>query len=186
MPASGPAPLHGRHRDKNGEVSKKHGNTLVGTLRRPTASTSRRAATTGRSWQTCCTSWTNRPWRSWSVTPRAPEPQEAGRAAMPEVGIPQETGLAVSGLLEAAEESGASCVLAHGAGLRSASCLAKAPQDLSETRASPSAGRRTVVLLFAPRPPERLRDRPGPVPDRSGAQSPARLQTCSRGYLEVP
>jgi hypothetical protein len=29
----GPAPLHGRHRDKNGEVSKKHGKTLVGTLR---------------------------------------------------------------------------------------------------------------------------------------------------------
>ena len=27
-------PLHGRHRDKNGEISKKHGNTLVGTLRK--------------------------------------------------------------------------------------------------------------------------------------------------------
>ena len=27
------APLHGRHRDRNGEVSRKHGNTLVGTLR---------------------------------------------------------------------------------------------------------------------------------------------------------
>jgi hypothetical protein len=26
--------LHGRHRDKNGELSKKHGNTLVSTLRR--------------------------------------------------------------------------------------------------------------------------------------------------------
>lgn len=26
-------PLHGRHRDKNGEISKKHGNTLVSTLR---------------------------------------------------------------------------------------------------------------------------------------------------------
>ncbi len=25
--------LHGRHRDKNGEISRKHGNTLVGTLR---------------------------------------------------------------------------------------------------------------------------------------------------------
>ena len=34
MAVSGPAPLHGRHRDKNGEVSKKHGNTLVGTLRK--------------------------------------------------------------------------------------------------------------------------------------------------------
>jgi hypothetical protein len=26
--------LHGRHRDKNGELSKKHGNTLVRTLRK--------------------------------------------------------------------------------------------------------------------------------------------------------
>ena len=26
--------MHGRHRDKNGELSKKHGNTLVRTLRR--------------------------------------------------------------------------------------------------------------------------------------------------------
>lgn len=26
--------LHGRHRDKNGEVSRKHGNTLVRTLRK--------------------------------------------------------------------------------------------------------------------------------------------------------
>ncbi len=26
--------LHHRHRDKNGEISKKHGNTLVGTLRK--------------------------------------------------------------------------------------------------------------------------------------------------------
>jgi hypothetical protein len=26
--------LHGRHRDKNGELNKKHGNTLVSTLRR--------------------------------------------------------------------------------------------------------------------------------------------------------
>ncbi|MBV8911542.1 MAG: hypothetical protein JOZ05_00730, partial [Acetobacteraceae bacterium] len=34
MALSGPAPLHGRHRDKNGEVSKKHGNTLTGTLRK--------------------------------------------------------------------------------------------------------------------------------------------------------
>ena len=33
MALSGPAPLHGRHRDKNGEVSKKHGNTLIRTLR---------------------------------------------------------------------------------------------------------------------------------------------------------
>ena len=33
MAPSGPAPLHGRHRDKNGEVSKKHGNTLIRTLR---------------------------------------------------------------------------------------------------------------------------------------------------------
>jgi hypothetical protein len=33
MASSGPAPLHGRHRDKNGQVSKKHGNTLIGTLR---------------------------------------------------------------------------------------------------------------------------------------------------------
>lgn len=34
MTLSGPAPLHGRHRDKNGEISKKHGNTLIGTLRK--------------------------------------------------------------------------------------------------------------------------------------------------------
>jgi hypothetical protein len=27
-------PLHGRHRDKNGEISRKHGNTLVRTLRK--------------------------------------------------------------------------------------------------------------------------------------------------------
>ncbi len=26
--------LHGRHRDRNGEISRKHGNTLVSTLRR--------------------------------------------------------------------------------------------------------------------------------------------------------
>ena len=26
--------LHDRHRDKNGEISRKHGNALVGTLRR--------------------------------------------------------------------------------------------------------------------------------------------------------
>jgi len=26
--------LNGRHRDKNGEISRKHGNTLVGTLRK--------------------------------------------------------------------------------------------------------------------------------------------------------
>ena len=26
--------LHGRHRDRNGELSKKHGNTLVRTLRK--------------------------------------------------------------------------------------------------------------------------------------------------------
>jgi hypothetical protein len=26
--------LDGRHRDKNGEISKKHGNTLIGTLRK--------------------------------------------------------------------------------------------------------------------------------------------------------
>jgi hypothetical protein len=30
---SGSAPLHGQHRDKNGQVSK-HGNTLIGTLRK--------------------------------------------------------------------------------------------------------------------------------------------------------
>jgi hypothetical protein len=29
-----PPGLHGRHRDKNGELSKKHGNTLVRTLRK--------------------------------------------------------------------------------------------------------------------------------------------------------
>jgi hypothetical protein len=28
------APLRGRHRDKNGEISRKHGNTLIGTLRK--------------------------------------------------------------------------------------------------------------------------------------------------------
>ena len=28
------AGLDGRHRDKNGEISRKHGNTLVGTLRK--------------------------------------------------------------------------------------------------------------------------------------------------------
>ena len=27
-------PIDDRHRDKNGEISRKHGNTLVGTLRR--------------------------------------------------------------------------------------------------------------------------------------------------------
>ena len=27
-------PLHGRHRDKNGEIGRKHGNTLVRTLRK--------------------------------------------------------------------------------------------------------------------------------------------------------
>lgn len=27
-------PLHGRHRDKNGEISRKHSNTLVRTLRK--------------------------------------------------------------------------------------------------------------------------------------------------------
>jgi hypothetical protein len=27
-------PLHRRHRDKNGEISKKHGNTLIGALRK--------------------------------------------------------------------------------------------------------------------------------------------------------
>ena len=26
--------LHGRHRDKDGEISRKHGNTLISTLRR--------------------------------------------------------------------------------------------------------------------------------------------------------
>jgi hypothetical protein len=26
--------LDGRHRDKNGEISRKHGNTLIGTLRK--------------------------------------------------------------------------------------------------------------------------------------------------------
>jgi len=26
--------LHGRHRDKNGEISRKHGNTLISTLRK--------------------------------------------------------------------------------------------------------------------------------------------------------
>jgi hypothetical protein len=26
--------LHGRHRDKNGEIARKHGNTLVSTLRK--------------------------------------------------------------------------------------------------------------------------------------------------------
>ena len=26
--------LHGRHRDRNGEISRKHGNTLVSTLRK--------------------------------------------------------------------------------------------------------------------------------------------------------
>jgi hypothetical protein len=26
--------LHHRHRDKNGEISRKHGNTLIGTLRK--------------------------------------------------------------------------------------------------------------------------------------------------------
>ncbi len=31
---SNEAPLHGRHRDKNGEISRKHGNTLVRTLRK--------------------------------------------------------------------------------------------------------------------------------------------------------
>lgn len=31
MDQSGP---HGRHRDKNGEISRKHGNTLIGTLRK--------------------------------------------------------------------------------------------------------------------------------------------------------
>ena len=27
------APIHGRHRDKNGEISRKHADTLIGTLR---------------------------------------------------------------------------------------------------------------------------------------------------------
>ena len=31
--------LYGRHRDKNGEISKKHGNTLVSTLRKIYGST---------------------------------------------------------------------------------------------------------------------------------------------------
>ena len=31
--------LHGRHRDRNGELSRKHGNTLVRTLRKIMAST---------------------------------------------------------------------------------------------------------------------------------------------------
>jgi hypothetical protein len=33
--------VDGRHRDKNGEISKKHGNTLVSTLRKFTARHSR-------------------------------------------------------------------------------------------------------------------------------------------------
>ena len=32
--ASGLPPLHGRHRSKKGEVSQKHGNTLIGTMRK--------------------------------------------------------------------------------------------------------------------------------------------------------
>jgi len=51
--------LHDRHRDKNGEISRKHGNTLVRTLRKIYGRISRRDAPIWRRYPTCCISSTN-------------------------------------------------------------------------------------------------------------------------------
>ena len=48
MALSGPAALHWRHRDKNGQVSKKNCNTLIGTLRKTIGPISQRGAATAR------------------------------------------------------------------------------------------------------------------------------------------
>jgi hypothetical protein len=45
--------LDSRHRDKNGEISKKHGNTLVDTSARFTVQHSRRGSRATPDWRMC-------------------------------------------------------------------------------------------------------------------------------------
>jgi hypothetical protein len=48
--------LDHRHRDKNGEISRKHGNTLVGTLRKIYGTSFAPGCGDDKTWTTCCTS----------------------------------------------------------------------------------------------------------------------------------
>jgi hypothetical protein len=50
-----------RHRDKNGELSRKHGNTLVGTLRKMYGATFAAGEADSASFRTCWLSFTRRP-----------------------------------------------------------------------------------------------------------------------------
>jgi hypothetical protein len=55
--------LHGRHRDKNGELSKKHGNTLVRTLRKIYGQHFAEGCGPDEK-LSACTSWTSRHFQS--------------------------------------------------------------------------------------------------------------------------
>lgn len=57
--------LHNRHRDKNGEISRKHANRWSAPFGRSTDSTSRRTSPMRRSSGTCSKSSTSRPCRRW-------------------------------------------------------------------------------------------------------------------------
>jgi hypothetical protein len=59
--------LDGRHRDKDGEISKKHGNTLISTLRETYGPTSPGESRTRQSWATYSTGLTS---------PRSPRSSE--------------------------------------------------------------------------------------------------------------
>jgi hypothetical protein len=61
--------LHDRHRNKDGEISRKHGNTLIRTLRRVYgAPASPPGRGTMRSWRTCSPSSMSTRGASWSAT----------------------------------------------------------------------------------------------------------------------
>ena len=52
--------LDGRHRDKNGRMSKKHGNTLISTLRQTYGAGLLRGGLAMKDWQMFCTTSTSR------------------------------------------------------------------------------------------------------------------------------
>ena len=70
--------LDNRHRDKNGQIARKHGNALIATLRQ-TYGTSRRIFPPMRSSSTSCTSSTNHHSPNWSMTLMAGRKAKRGR-----------------------------------------------------------------------------------------------------------
>jgi hypothetical protein len=63
-----PMAVDARYRDKDGEISRKHGNTLIGTLRVSYGSGFAKGLATARSWPTSLRSWMNGLFLSWFAT----------------------------------------------------------------------------------------------------------------------